>query len=89
MDPKLAKGDPGICTCRVKSCELFGFFYFSFFLKTRLKARVLIRHPFQKEKPAMGCLSRESKLQGPYGLLVPCLRESRPQTSERFTVHKA
>lgn len=61
-----------------------------FFLKNRLKGRLLIRHPFWREKIATGCLSRESEQCGLYGVVVPCLHlgERRSQTSEGFVVHE-
>lgn len=86
MDSKPGKGNPGIHACAQQNHV--DFFFFS--LKTRLKARLLIRQPFRREKAAMGCLSRESESRGLYGVLVPCLHlgESSSQTSERSVVHK-
>lgn len=85
MDSKPSKGNPGIHACTQQNHVDF---FFS--LETRLKARLLIRQPFQREKAAMGCLSRESEPRGLCGVLVPRLHlgESSSQTSERSAVHK-
>lgn len=58
MVSRLVKGVPGIHACTEQNhvdC---------FFLETRLKARLLIRHLFQREKMATGCLLRDSGLHG-------------------------